>query len=90
MTIQDLRNLDREEVLGWLGLELKDSTGARLAKTLGVLTAGVLAGGCIALLLAPKAGNELRDDLRERLRQMGETNGARRGHKDRSSAGSPA
>jgi gas vesicle protein len=70
MTINDLRNLDRAEVLGWLGLELKDSTAAQVAKTIGLLTLGLAAGAAVALLFAPKTGDELRGDLRDKFERL--------------------
>ena len=69
MNLKDLRNLDKEDVLGLIGLESKTSTGAWLAGTLGTFGIGLLVGAGIALILAPKPGRELRDDLRERLRR---------------------
>jgi hypothetical protein len=68
MTIHDLRNLDREEVLGWLGLTTKSSRGARVLEIFGLLAAGAVAGTAIALLFAPKTGAGLREDIRNRLR----------------------
>ena len=69
MNLKDLRNLDKEDVLGLMGLESKSSTGAWLAGTLGTFGIGLLVGAGIALILAPKPGRELRDDIRERLRR---------------------
>ena len=69
MNLKDLRNLDKEDVLGLIGLESKQSTGAYLAGTLGTFGVGLLVGAGIALLLAPKPGAELRDDIREKLRR---------------------
>ena len=72
MNLKDLRNLDKDEILGMLGLETKSSTGAWLAGTLGTFGVGLLVGAGIALMLAPKPGRELREDLRERLRRAPE------------------
>jgi len=69
MNFKDLRHLDKDEILGLLGLETKTSTGAAVAGTLGTFGIGLLVGAGIALLLAPKPGRQLREDLREKLRR---------------------
>lgn len=69
MNLKDLRNLDKDEILGMLGLETKTSTGAWLAGSLGTFGVGLLVGAGIALMLAPKPGRELREDIRDRLRR---------------------
>jgi len=68
MNLKDVRNLDRDEILGLLGLEKKPSPGATLASALGTFGVGLLVGAGIALILAPKSGPELRQELRDRLR----------------------
>lgn len=68
-TLKDLRNLDKDDILEMLGLETKPSTSAWLAGSLGTFGVGLLVGAGIALMLAPKPGRELREDLRERLRR---------------------
>lgn len=69
MTLKELRNLDKDDILEMLGLETKQSTGAWVAGTLGTFGVGLLVGAGIALMLAPKAGRELREDLRDKLRR---------------------
>jgi hypothetical protein len=69
MNFKDLRNLDKDDLLGLMGLETKHSTAGDLAGTLGTFGVGLLVGAGIALLLAPKPGNELREDIREKLRR---------------------
>jgi len=69
MNIKDLRNMDKEDLLGIIGLESKQSTGAYLAGKLGTFGLGLLVGAGIALLLAPKPGAELREDIRDKLRR---------------------
>ena len=68
MNLKDLSNLDKDDLLGLLGLEKKDSLPASLATTLGTLGVGLLIGVGIGFMLAPKAGRGLREDIRERLR----------------------
>jgi hypothetical protein len=67
--MKDLRNLNKDDLLELLGLETKQSTGAWLAGSLGTFGVGLLVGAGIALILAPKPGRELREDLRDRLRR---------------------
>jgi hypothetical protein len=69
MNLKDVRNLDKDELLGLLGLERKSSPGAGLAAALGTFGVGLLVGAGIALILAPKPGRELRQELRDRLRR---------------------
>lgn len=69
MTISDLRNLDRDDVLSWLGLQKRTSTGAYVAGCLGLFASGLLLGAGAALLVAPKPGRELRSDLRSKLKR---------------------
>jgi len=68
MNLKDLRNLDKDDLLGLVGLETKPSTSSYLTGTLGTFGLGLLVGAGIALLLAPKPGSELREDIREKLR----------------------
>ena len=69
MNLKDVRNLDKDDLLGLLGLEKKPSPGAGLAAALGTFGVGLLVGAGIALILAPKPGHELRQELRDRLRR---------------------
>ncbi len=68
MNLKDLSNLDRDDLLGLLGLETKESLPTSLASTLGTLGVGMLIGVGIGFMLAPKAGRGLREDIRARLR----------------------
>jgi gas vesicle protein len=74
MTINDLRNIDRDDVLAWLGVQKRTSTGAYLAGCLGLFAGGLVLGAGAALLMAPKPGRELREDLRARMKKA--ANGA--------------
>jgi hypothetical protein len=84
MKLQDVRNLDKDDFLGLLGLESKHSFTSQFLGTLGTFGIGVLVGAGVALLLAPKAGSELRHDLRAKLHPDGE--GARPNENQTSSA----
>jgi hypothetical protein len=67
MKLQDIRNMDKDDFLGILGLETKHTFTNQLLGTLGTFGIGLLVGAGVALLLAPKAGSELRHDLRAKL-----------------------
>ena len=72
MNLKDLRKLkdiDKDDILEMLGLETRTSTAGWMAGALGTFGVGMLVGAGVALLLAPKPGRELRQDLRGRLRR---------------------
>ena len=73
MKLQDLRDMDKDDFLGLIGLQTKHSFTNQLLGTLGTFGVGLLVGAGVALLLAPKAGNELRHDLRAKLHHDGKT-----------------
>jgi gas vesicle protein len=70
MKLKELRNLDKDDILEMMGLQSRTSTAAWLAGTLGTFGVGLLVGAGIGLLLAPKPGRELREDLRDRFRRI--------------------
>ena len=68
----DLKNLDKNQLLNLIGLETRRESTEWVVPTLGAFTAGLLLGAGVALLLAPKTGTELREDLAGRF-QAGAT-----------------
>jgi gas vesicle protein len=70
MKLSDLKDLNKDDILAALGLETKTGLSQRLLGTLGIFGAGLLVGAGVALMLAPKSGTELREDLGERFRKM--------------------
>jgi len=65
-----IRLIDRvtnEDILENLGLQRRTSFGEAFLPGLGVFVAGVAVGAGISLLLAPKTGREMRDDLYQRM-----------------------
>ena len=70
MNLKELRKLDKDDILEMMGLQTKTSTSAWLAGTLGTFGVGLLVGAGLGLLLAPKPGRELREDLRDRFRRV--------------------
>lgn len=65
--LKDLKKLDKDDVLNLIGLETRKDATDYLLPALGAFTVGVLLGVGVGLMLAPKPGNELRNDLRNRL-----------------------
>lgn len=75
MKMQDITKMDKNDALSMLGLEAKHSDTSGLLKMLGTFGIGLVVGAGVALLLAPKAGSELRQDLRSKLRRDSKGNG---------------
>jgi hypothetical protein len=65
--LKDLKKLDKDDLLEFIGLETRKGPSDWLLPTLGAFSVGMLVGAGIGLLLAPKPGNELLNDLRTRL-----------------------
>ena len=70
MKLSDIKDFNKEDVLSALGLASKATTTERILSTLGLFGAGVLIGAGAALLLAPKSGADLREDLGQRFRKI--------------------
>lgn len=67
MTLDKIKGLDKDELLNMLGLETRRNTVDYLVPALALFGVGVLVGTGIGLLVAPRPGKELRDDLATRL-----------------------
>jgi len=67
LSLRDLKKLDRDDLLDLVGLQ-RASTTDWVAPALTALGVGLLVGVGVGLLLAPKPGAELRNDLRDKLR----------------------
>jgi hypothetical protein len=72
MKLRDITELDRNDVLGTLGLQTKTSTTSWVLGTLSLFGLGMVIGAGVALILAPKPGSELRRDLEGRIRSVRE------------------
>jgi len=70
MKLRELRNMDKDDILEMMGLQTKTSTAAVVGGTVGIFAIGLLVGAGLGMLLAPKAGRELREDLRDRLKRI--------------------
>jgi gas vesicle protein len=69
MKLRDLRDMDKDDFLGLVGLQTKRSLTSELLGTLGTFGIGLLVGAGVALMLAPKPGRELRQDIRAKIRR---------------------
>jgi hypothetical protein len=62
-----LPDVDSDDLLELVGLESRRSSTDKLVPALALFGAGVLVGVGLGLMLAPKPGRELREDLRTKL-----------------------
>jgi hypothetical protein len=67
---EKLGKLTKDDVLGLVGLESRRSVMDYVLPAVGIFAAGVVVGAGLGLLLAPKAGRELRADLGERAHTL--------------------
>jgi hypothetical protein len=69
MTTKEFANRlpDTEDILGYLGLTTQRSSSDAIAMVAGAFTLGLIVGGAVALLYAPRSGQETRRDVGERL-----------------------
>jgi hypothetical protein len=70
MKLRDLKDFSKDDILDVLGLETKSGTGEWVLGSLGLFGLGVLVGAGVALLLAPKPGSELRQDLTQKIGKL--------------------
>ena len=66
-SVNDLKKMDKDDVLDLLGLETRKGPSDWMLPALGAFSVGLLVGAGLGLLMAPKPGAQLRDDLRSRL-----------------------
>ena len=64
-----LQDIDRDDVLEALGLQERRSGFATTLGTLGIFALGCLVGAGIGLAFAPKSGDELRNELGDKVRR---------------------
>ena len=72
MTLDKIKSLDKDDFLNMLGLETKRNTVDYMVPALALFGVGVLVGTGIGLLVAPRPGRELREDIAQRLQQAPE------------------
>ena len=69
-TIKELKNLDRDDILGALGLQTKGNVIDTVIPALGVFGAGLLIGTALGMLVAPKTGRALRKQIGKRANDV--------------------
>ncbi len=70
---RQISDLDKDDVLGLVGLQTRQTTADWLVPALSAFGVGVLVGVGVGLLMAQKPGVELRSDLRSRLSRGDQT-----------------
>ena len=88
MTLKSLRDLDKDDLLRLIGLQTKRGAAEWILPSMAVFGLGLLVGAGVGVLLAPKPGRALRDDLRHRLQGLSE--GMRESYSEQSGAPSEA
>jgi len=68
MKLEDIKGLNKEKILSWVGLQVASSATAKILSMAALLGLGVLVGASAAVLLTPRTGKQLRNDIRRRLR----------------------
>lgn len=69
MTLDKLKTLDKDDMLNLIGLETRRTNADYLVPALALFGVGLLVGTSIGLLVAPRPGRELREDIAHRLQQ---------------------
>lgn len=67
--MKTLQYLRKKSILEALGVKRKSSLAASFARTSGVLAMGLATGLGLGLLLAPRPGRQIRDDLSRRIKR---------------------
>jgi len=78
MSIEDILAAlpSKEGIASAIGLEARASTTGEMLTAFGIFGTGMILGAGLGLLLAPKAGNEIRQDIVEKVGEIGEHLGA--------------
>lgn len=69
MNMDNIRNMDKDDLLNVFGLETRRTPVDYLVPALALFGVGVLVGTGVGLLVAPRPGKELRQDIAHRLQQ---------------------
>lgn len=69
-TLEKMKQLDKDDLLHMVGLETRRTTWTNLAPGVAALAVGLLVGTGIGLMLAPRSGRDLREDIARRLQEL--------------------
>lgn len=74
MTLEDILHAmpSREDIAGAVGLSPRSSVTEEVITAFGIFGTGVILGAGLALLFAPKAGHEVRQDIAEKVSALGD------------------
>ena len=61
----------KEDIASAVGLEARSSTTGDMLTAFAIFGTGMILGAGLALLFAPKAGNEIRHDIAEKVGEIG-------------------
>lgn len=70
MNLNDIRSMDKENILKSIGLQPYQSAAWTAIPGIALFGIGVLVGAGVGMLFAPKSGQELRDDISERVASL--------------------
>jgi gas vesicle protein len=70
MKLGDISDLNKDDILGALGLTTRPTISQRMVSSIGLFGLGALVGAGVALLLAPSSGEDLREGLGNRIRRV--------------------
>jgi hypothetical protein len=73
MRLDDLKDISPDDVLAAVGLSIRRSSARRVLEATAFLGAGLVLGAGLALLLAPKSGKGLREEIGQKLGRFGKT-----------------
>lgn len=74
MKIEDILNAlpSKEDIASAVGLEARPSATGEMLTAFGIFGTGVILGAGLALLFAPKTGQEVRHDIAEKVGEIDE------------------
>lgn len=68
--LSGLTDLNSEDVLAAIGLQKRTTAAEQMLMMIGLFGAGLIVGAGVGVLLAPKSGRELRENLRDRVDEL--------------------